>query len=738
MRIRTSRGPVRRRAVTRTAVTACLATAACLLSPGAPAGRPGGPASVPAGALTPDALRSVALWPKPSPPRTVIAADATRLTGPDLLTATTLQGVYNGSRQGSRLYLTESATDRFWLSHLPSGVRVQTIPAAGSGDGLLRALLTRFRTAVKGAIVASPSNPGTVNLATTMAGFDGSVVIFPGQERLAASLGIPIRYRFDTPVFSGDSPVQTYRWGVRHLLPKTSTRLEVALSGSSYGTIRDYAVSSRAFVYWLTSTHPAQRALLDTITGHTPANTPVMGYLPDENPDVADISAAGHFLNGSNTVTNESFWSSLPSPPFLRQPGEPAPIRAGSGTVYVAFMMSDGDNEDLLQERMPRIWSDKDLGAVPAGWTVAPGALEFAPSMMRYYYRTLPPDSEFVAAPSGIGYVSEEGGPDLIRFDRLTSEIMARDDLKTVDTYEPPDQLPAEAGGGTGPADPPAALSKNTPLLPEQSGRTFIAGQTSGYIGNRESQYCAIGQQAAAEHRGGAPLFLEPMIDVYDYGPADLLHMAQQLARAGRAAGARVVFTTPTELALTMKRYYAGRESGLPAGNVQSETGAQVLARPPAGPPYPSGPATITGPNLIANPSGASGTSGWHANGGTLQAASYQGRPALHWTSHVAAGQSWADYVPGVTNGKTYTYTVDVAGSGQVFLDGYNGKADEDTLPVRLTPDYRKLTWTVTVPPGAPGPDNPYYAPQLEVRQSGGPVSVYIAGASVAASTPAC
>jgi hypothetical protein len=43
------------------------------------------------------------------------------------------------------------------------------------------------------------------------------------------------------------------------------------------------------------------------------------------------------------------------------------------------------------------------------------------------------------------------------------------------------------------------------------------------------------------------------------------------------------------------------------------------------------------------------------------------------------------------------------------------------------------LTWTVTIPANAKG------TPQLKVQESGtAPVSVYISGASVAASTAAC
>jgi hypothetical protein len=106
------------------------------------------------------------------------------------------------------------------------------------------------------------------------------------------------------------------------------------------------------------------------------------------------------------------------------------------------------------------------------------------------------------------------------------------------------------------------------------------------------------------------------------------------------------VFTTPTELALTVKRYYAGQERGLPAASVQSMTGAQVLAEPLVSPSFPASPAQASGPNLVANPSGAAGTAGWYTAGGNLTATTYQGQPALQWTSDVTSGQSWVHTYP--------------------------------------------------------------------------------------------
>jgi hypothetical protein len=250
--------------------------------------------------------------------------------------------------------------------------------------------------------------------------------------------------------------------------------------------------------------------------------------------------------------------------------------------------------------------------------------------------------------------------------------------------------------------------------------------------------------QQSASDQPNQPLFLAPLVDGWNLDPTDILHIAQQLETAGKASGLHYVFTTPTELALTMRKYYAGQEDGLPTANAQSVTGAQALQKPIISPPYQANPVTVTGSNLVDNPSGASGTDGWTTAGpdrsgdATLTATTYQGGPALQWTDTTTTLPDWIHYYPAVQNGHTYTFSVDLAGSGQAYLNVWTGNADLQTIPVNLTSTYQTLTWTVTIPSDAPTSPNAQ-APQIQVRESAvAPVSVYIRNASVAESTPRC
>lgn len=329
------------------------------------------------------------------------------------------------------------------------------------------------------------------------------------------------------------------------------------------------------------------------------------------------------------------------------------------------------------------------------------------------------------------------------QFAALTQQFDSLLDLHSVDTYQPVHTL----GQYVTKAGSPQLVSTDAPLLYAKAGNTVTYGQTSWYDGGVPSLICTVAQQAATEQPSDPPLLLQPMIRV-NYSPDRVLNLAQTIATEAKARGLKVVFTTPTELALTMERYYSHREAGLPAANVQSKTGDQILAEPQPTAPLPVNPVTITGTNVVTNPSGASGTDGWttaggvvslgNAPGGTVSATTYLGQPALHWTNDTMDQQSWAQYYPAVTNGDTYTFSANVAGSGQVYLDVYSGGWDQTTLPVKLTSHYQKLTWTVTIPTNSPTGQTGS-APHFEIREAGAsPVSVYIQNASAAQSTPAC
>jgi putative alpha-1,2-mannosidase len=122
-----------------------------------------------------------------------------------------------------------------------------------------------------------------------------------------------------------------------------------------------------------------------------------------------------------------------------------------------------------------------------------------------------------------------------------------------------------------------------------------------------------------------------------------------------------------------------------------------------------------TGPDVFTEPTGSLPWS-YHAvnSGGSTPAiapaTTPAGASAISWQQATALANTWIQATPSaLTQGDTYEASVTLQGSGDVYLDFYNGQVDVDSQPVQLTSTPVTLTIASTVPAGAG-------AEQLQVR----------------------
>lgn len=124
-------------------------------------------------------------------------------------------------------------------------------------------------------------------------------------------------------------------------------------------------------------------------------------------------------------------------------------------------------------------------------------------------------------------------------------------------------------------------------------------------------------------------------------------------------------------------------------------------------------------PNWQMSYAGSSGNS-------LLSTTTYQNGPAFQFQVAPSLGHDlWVQTGPPVTAGSTYTFSVDVAGTGSAFLDAWNGSADVATSAVTLTSAYQTLKTTATI--------TAYPGPLLQVRSSSSSsgANIYFRNASV-------
>lgn len=375
---------------------------------GAAAGAAAGVAALSAG---PAAMASVTgtsspsgiSWPAghalPSfrPPLHLDVADLRGLSADVQLLATTLQGVVNRSRP--RIFVLQQQNDgpTAWLDGL--GVPYN--------EGSPASLLASYRNEIQGAIVYDPAVPGTINVATTLAGLRNCVVT---SAELAASYGLPVvtdlRGRFT-------SDLAAYSWAVKALWPEATHRMVIGLAPGVSSYLRDYAVANQAFVMFLNPGVAAEKALLEQLLGDMPAGTPYLGWWPADVSGESDgtqlTSQYGKFVVASDWSLNLTVFSGAPAAVRAAQNRAPAPPLENK--IYVTLTMTEGDNLQYNQHRMRQIWDDPNRGSVPLNWTTQPLAADAAPAFLSYYQRTASHNDYLMGGPSGAGYVYPSDWP---------------------------------------------------------------------------------------------------------------------------------------------------------------------------------------------------------------------------------------------------------------------------------------------------------------------------------------
>lgn len=132
-----------------------------------------------------------------------------------------------------------------------------------------------------------------------------------------------------------------------------------------------------------------------------------------------------------------------------------------------------------------------------------------------------------------------------------------------------------------------------------------------------------------------------------------------------------------------------------------------------------------TGPNVFTQPTGDLDW-GYHeiSSGGSTPAitptTTSSGASAISWQQTTAEANTWIQAnPPALTQGDTYLASVTVQGTGDVYLDFYNGQEDVDSQPVDLSSTPATLTIASTVPAG------PIGTPVVQVRTATtGPVNL--------------
>jgi len=348
------------------------------------------------------------------------------------LSAATMAGLLN--RLEPMVYQIITDEDAFWLKELLGAIPQDTSPT--SGDGVLDGMLIPFRSSIQGMIIYDPNFVDSINIATTMAGQNDCIVVSPGQ---AADL----QQAYNLPVYSDlrnqhwSSRSQAYDWARQNLLNGASAHAVAGLNPMT-AALRSFLVANRIFVYWLDSSSSEQGLIAQIYNVFAPEAVH-LGWFIDEPSGVKLTSNSALPVLATDLCTNLEVWTGVQPMTSIAQskPGGPAGT-IDSSRVYVSFTISDGDNLQYIQHRMLQRWQDPARGSFPLGWTISPVLSQAAPAMAAYYVRTATAQDEFIAGPSGAGYMYPSQWPQqqLQAFLQLTVQLMRSMNLRTLEVLD--------------------------------------------------------------------------------------------------------------------------------------------------------------------------------------------------------------------------------------------------------------------------------------------------------------
>jgi hypothetical protein len=379
-------------------------------------------------------------------------------------------------------------------------------------------VIMKYRTNFTGLVVTDTNQPHTLNLATTIAGVNNELICDPSllYTLTNAPYNLPVlddlRNRFA-------DKYATYGYLYTNYWPQCTHRLMSGMGTNLDGNLRDYLVATKCAVVWLDPSVSADATLMAKFMADmTPNHGLYIGWWPNESPDLNWIASYGIPVLASDWFRNGSVFSGCLKTINVPDIPPPPPLE---NKVYVALILSDGDNIQYMQHVMKMDWGNSARGSIPISWTVSPLAADLDPVMMYHYWNTVTPNDCLVCGPSGVSYTHMQrwSGANLVGFANLSDSYLQRNGLRVITVWESVNSGLAQA------------YATNCPTLlglTDQNGTYNAVDKGLRTIGLTPTYASTIAQitnalnTASATWTGTAPMFLGAQAVVWSLGPADM------------------------------------------------------------------------------------------------------------------------------------------------------------------------------------------------------------------------
>ena len=236
---------------------------------------------------------------------------------------------------------------QFWLDRVLKDIPQETLTldATKSNPGF-SALVEQYKKHIKGVVIYDPELvEATIEAATTIAAQTDALIVSPRLYEEVKGYDFPVirdlRGMFKTNIECVDWLVENYFETANRDVAFTWSHMTTDFQESWGAANKDYVVANRLFTYFLDIQDHDQCAYYENIVKKYPAGTQIMGWTDELKADKL-FAEYGYFMVPFISVENMTVMSSFPS--VQGTPIEPKALKAEPNTVYIAMLVSDGDN----------------------------------------------------------------------------------------------------------------------------------------------------------------------------------------------------------------------------------------------------------------------------------------------------------------------------------------------------------------------------------------------------------
>lgn len=360
-------------------------------------------------------------WSAPGYGNVVYSVKTDKMSAQEIETAVSLQGIV--AQTQASIFIDSDAESRAWLDKCASDYGLKIVNVDSVWD--LIDIFRRYVTDGKYVLYNSTYDAGafareqTINYATVVAGVEKYLMISKDLEATAVENGLTLGK--DVTSYNTASVFAEYK-------DRLNKSVLIHQEPSKW-QLRDYAIASKAMCFY-SDFYDGSSDSKNEILSWADDNAPILGWTENEINFVASNSLHSKITVAADWSTNLSFTSALEnSENYTPENYQKRTLKAENGKHYLAIVMSDGDNLQWMENGFAtdkKYFGSAERGNFPMTWTIAPSMYNLQPQILDYLYENGTASDEFIAGPSGAGYVniSEYNENSLSGYAKITASYM--------------------------------------------------------------------------------------------------------------------------------------------------------------------------------------------------------------------------------------------------------------------------------------------------------------------------